>query len=302
MKFTEKDVSPDIQKNENAIIKRISLVSIIGNAVLSGFKLFAGIFGRSGAMISDAVHSFSDVLTTVIAAVGVKLSKRGADKEHPYGHERLESIASLFLGILLLVTGLAIGYKGLSNIFTGNRAELDIPTPLALAAAVISIVIKEGMYRYTYYYAKLINSPAFMADAWHHRSDALSSVGSLIGIGGAMLGFPVMDPIASVVICLFVFKVSFEIGRDAVSKMLDTSRGEEYENRLREYIISLCPELRVDMLQTRTFGNMVYVDLEIALDGDMKLRDAHEIAENIHENVENSFGDIKHIMIHINPK
>lgn len=287
--------------NENSIIKNLSLVSIVGNAVLSGFKMFAGIYGHSGAMVSDAIHSMSDVVTTIIAFLGVKISKKPADKEHPYGHDRLECVAALFLGLILLITGLGVGKVGLTNIFSGDYETLAIPGTIALIAAIVSIAGKEAMYWYTRHYAKLINSAAFMADAWHHRSDALSSIGSLIGIGGAMLGFPVADSVASVVICLFILKVSYDILKDAVRKMLDTSCDPDYEKRLADFISSQEDVRRVDLLHSRMFGNKVYVDLEIALDGALSLHDAHLIAEQIHTNVEQSFPEIKHIMIHVNP-
>ncbi len=287
--------------NESAVIRRISLVGIIGNIILCAFKLFAGITGRSGAMVSDAVHSLSDVFATLIAYLGVKLSKKGADEAHPYGHERLECIASLILGLILLATGIGIGKVGLENILSRDYSQLAAPGGIALAAAVVSIAAKEGMYWYTRHYAKLLNSAAFMADAWHHRSDAFSSVGSLIGIGGAMLGFPVLDPAASVVICLLILKVAFDILQDAVNKMLDTSCGEEYERKLRDYISGQSDVRSVDLLHTRMFGNKVYVDLEISVDADMALRKAHAVAENVHNNVEKNFPDTKHIMIHVNP-
>lgn len=287
--------------NENAIIKQISLVGIVGNIVLCAFKMFAGIVGKSGAMVSDAVHSLSDVFATFIAFLGVKMSKRGADKAHPYGHERMECIASLILGLILFVTGLGIGKVGLQNIFSGNYEELAIPGAIALVAAIVSIVVKEAMYWYTRHYAKLLNSAAFMADAWHHRSDAFSSIGSLIGIGGAMLGFPVLDAIASVVICLFILKVAFDILLDAVKKMLDTSCGDDYEEKLRDYVLKQKDVAGIDLLHTRMFGNKVYVDLEISVDGNKTFREAHDVAENVHENVEKEFPNTKHIMIHVNP-
>ncbi len=287
--------------DENAVIREVSLVGIIGNIVLCGFKLFAGIVGKSGAMISDAVHSLSDVFATFIAFLGVKMSKRGADEEHPYGHERMECIASLILGLILLATGLGIGKVGLQNIFSGNYDELAVPGVIALAAAVVSIVAKEAMYWYTRHYAKLLNSAAFMADAWHHRSDAFSSIGSLIGIGGAMLGFPVLDAVASVVICLFILKVAYDILTDAVKKMLDTSGGEEYEKKLEDYILRQKGVSGIDMLHTRMFGNKMYIDLEISVDADKSFREAHAIAENVHSNVEKDFPNTKHIMIHVNP-
>ena len=286
---------------EAAIIRKLSFVSIFGNAVLSGFKLFAGIAGNSSAMISDAIHSFSDVLTTLIAWIGVKISKKDSDSAHPYGHERLECIASLLLGAVLLVTGLGIGKVGLTHILSRDYETLAIPSLIALIAAVVSIVGKEAMYWYTRYYAKLIHSSAFLADAWHHRSDAFSSISSLIGIGGAMLGFPVLDSVASVVICLFIIKVSYDILKDAVTKLLDTSCGEEYETKLRDYVSAQGGVVCVDMLHSRMFGNKVYIDLEIQVDGDKPLRDAHAIAEQVHTGVEQHFPDVKHIMIHVNP-
>lgn len=287
--------------NEAAVIRNLSLVSVLGNAVLSGFKLFAGITGHSSAMISDAVHSFSDVLTTLIAWVGVKISKKDSDAEHPYGHERLESIASLLLGLVLLLTGLGIGKAGLETIFSGNYQGLTPPGAIALAAAIVSIVGKEAMYWYTRHYALLIHSSAFLADAWHHRSDAFSSIGSLIGIAGAMLGFPVLDSVASVVICLFILKVSYDIIKDAVTKLLDTSCGAEYEEKLRRFIAGQNGVEGVDLLHTRMFGNKVYIDLEIEVDGDKTLREAHAVAEQVHTDVEGAFPEVKHVMIHVNP-
>ncbi len=287
---------------ESRIIRKISSVGIFGNIVLTAFKLFAGIYGKSGAMVSDAVHSLSDVFATFIAFLGVKISKRSADKTHPYGHERIECLASVILGLILLVTGLAIGKVGLTNIFSGDYANLTIPGVIALVAAVVSIVVKESMYWYTRHYAKVLNSPAFMADAWHHRSDAFSSIGSLIGISGAMLGFPVLDSVASVVICLFILKVAYDILKSAISNMLDTSCGEEYDRKLEEFVVAQDGVVCVDMLHSRAFGNKVYVDLEIEVDGDLKLRDACAISDRVHSSVESNFPEIKHIMIHLNPK
>lgn len=287
--------------NEAAIIRNLSLVSIIGNTLLSGFKIFAGIFGHSGAMISDAIHSFSDVLTTVIAYFGVRISKKAADKAHPYGHERMECVASLILGLMLMITGIGVGKIGIENILSGHYESLAVPGGIALAAAVISIVGKEAMYHYTRYYAKLINSSAFMADAWHHRSDAFSSIGALLGIGGAMLGLPVLDSVASVIICLFILKVAYDILKDAISKMLDTSCGEAYEAQLRSFIEAQDDVVCVDVLHTRMFGNKVYIDLEIEVDGNKLLRESHAVADRVHNSVESNFPNIKHIMVHVNP-
>ena len=304
MKNTAKQTDTVSRKNpidESAAIRKMSFVSVAGNAVLSGFKFFAGVTGNSGAMISDSIHSFSDVITTLIAWIGIKASKKEADAAHPYGHERIECIASLLLGIVLLGTGLGVGKVGLENIFSGNYQALAVPSAIALVAAVVSIVSKEAMYWYTRYYANLIHSSAFLADAWHHRSDAFSSIGSLIGIAGAMMGYPVLDSVASVVICLFIVKASYDILKDGVVKLLDTSCGESYDKKLADYISGQEGVVCVDSLRSRMFGNKVYIDLEIQVDGEKSLREAHQVAERIHDDVEKTFPDVKHIMIHLNP-
>ena len=287
--------------DEKKIVDRLSRVGIFGNILLAAFKLFAGIFGKSGAMVSDAVHSLSDVFATLIAWIGVRLSRRAEDAEHPYGHERLECVASLLLGLILAGTGIGIGWSG-SRKLSGEGGSIEIPTLLPLIAAVISIVVKEGMYRYTMHYAKALDSAAFKADAWHHRSDAISSVGSFIGIGLAKLGLPFMDPVASIIICLLILKVAFDISRDAVYKMLDTSCDNIFEQRLRTFIGSQDGVGRIDLLRTRQFGNRIYVDLEIAVKPDISLRDAHGIAERVHSAVEQEFPNVKHVMIHVNPE
>lgn len=287
--------------DEKTVIRKLSLCSILGNSVLSGFKLFAGIAGHSGAMISDSIHSFSDVLTTFIAWFGVKISRKAPDQAHPYGHERLECVASLLLGAVLLLTGLGVGKSGMENILSGQYETLSTPGLIALVAAVVSIVGKEAMYWYTRYYAKLIHSSAFMADAWHHRSDAFSSIGSLIGIAGARMGFPVLDSVASVVICLFIIKVAYDIMKDAIVKMLDTSCGEEFEHEIRDFVAAQEGVVGVDQLRTRMFGSKIYVDLEVSMDGNETLRQSHETAERIHDQLESRFTDVKHIMIHVNP-
>ncbi|MBR2601368.1 MAG: cation transporter [Clostridia bacterium] len=287
--------------DEKKIFDRLSRVGIFGNVLLAAFKLFAGILGKSGAMVSDAVHSLSDVFATVIAWIGVRLSRRKEDTEHPYGHERLECVASLALGLILAGTGIGIGWSGIRKLLW-DRGSIEIPTMLPLIAAVISIAVKEGMYQYTMHYARMLDSAAFKADAWHHRSDAISSVGSFIGIGMAKLGFPVMDPVASLIICALILKVAFEISRDAVSKMLDTACDNQFEQSLRTFVGAQDGVERIDLLHTRQFGNKIYVDLEIAVESDISLIDAHRIAERVHSAVEREFPNVKHVMIHVNPK
>ena len=287
--------------NETKIINRLSTVGIAGNIALVVFKLYAGIAGHSGAMVSDAVHSLSDVFATLVAYIGVRISKKAPDQDHPYGHDRLECVASMILGMILLATGFGIGLNGVKQIAAGHYEQLAVPSAIALAAAVVSIVSKEVMFWYTRYYAKKLNSSAFMADAWHHRSDALSSVGSLIGIGGAMLGVPVMEPIACVAICLCILKVAYNILKDSIDKMLDTACSPEYEASLRSFIAEQDGVRRVDKLQTRRFGSKIYIDAEIGVVGSISLFEAHAIAESVHNAVEKRDQEIKHIMIHENP-
>ncbi len=289
------------EKEEKAAI-RVSRNSIIINLLLSAAKLTAGIFGGSNAMVSDAVHSASDVFSTIVVMIGVKISHRESDKNHPYGHERLESVAALILAVILGGTGAGIGYRGIQMIVSGAEGKgLAIPTILPLIAAIVSILVKEGMYWYTMETANKIRSDALRADAWHHRSDAMSSIGSFIGILGAKIGFPILDPVAGVVICVFILKAAFDIFRDAVSKMTD----EACDDRTMAAIAGVAKRqagvLRLDDIKTRVFGNKIYVDIEIGVDGDIKLRQAHQIAEKVHTEIEKNFPSVKHCMVHVNP-
>ena len=283
------------------VAMRVSAVSIIANCALTVFKLLAGILAYSGAIISDAIHSASDVFSTVVVIIGIRISRKESDKNHPYGHERLECVAAIVLATILAFTGLGIGYSALRQIAGGDYASLTVPGRLALVAAAVSIVVKEAMYQYTKVHARRIDSGALMADAWHHRSDALSSVGALIGIGGARLGFPILDPVASVVICVFIEKAAYEIFMDAVDKMVDKACDEETEAALRECAAAQEGVLGVDLLHTRVFGNKIYVDIEICADGEETLRRAHETAERVHDSIEKNFPKVKHIMVHVNP-
>lgn len=291
-------------KTENSFQKtatRVAVVSIAGNLVLAGLKLFAGIFAHSSAMISDAIHSASDVFSSFIVIIGVRLSSKGPDKNHPYGHERLECVAATMLAMVLFLTGIGIGIPAFQNILRGSYETLKAPGMLALIAALISIASKEAMFWYTRFNAKKIDSSALMADAWHHRSDALSSVGALIGIGGAMLGYPIMDSIASLVIFLFIAKASYDIFMDAMNKMVDSSCDEETEQQLRDCIMENKNVMGIDLLQTRRFGSKFYVDVEIWADGSITLLEAHNIAEAVHDRIEKRFPNAKHVMVHVNP-
>ena len=300
MEHTENKKQESMDNNQIAM--KVSAVSIVINLVLSVLKLIAGIVAHSGAMVSDAIHSASDVGSTLIVIVGVRLSGKQSDQEHPYGHERMECVSSIILSGLLLATGLGIRISGLENIVKSTSGKaIEIPGMLALIAAVVSIVVKEWMFWYTRGAAKKINSGALMADAWHHRSDAMSSVGAFVGIFGARMGYPILDPIASVVICLLIGKASIDIFRDAVDKMVDRSCDRQTEESIRRTVLSVEGVKRVDLLQTRLFGSKIYVDLEIAADGTQTLDEAHQIAEHVHHAIEHTFPDVKHCMVHVNP-
>lgn len=281
---------------------KVSVISIIGNVFLSIFKFIAGIIGKSNAMISDSIHSLSDVLSTIVVMIGLKLASKKEDVSHPYGHERIECVASFILAIFLFITGLGIGWIGIKTIFFENYGEIKTPTLIALIAAIISIITKEAMYWYTRSVAKKIKSDALMADAWHHRSDALSSIGSLIGIGGAMMGFKLLDSIASIIICLCIIKVSYDIFMDSVDKMVDKACNSDFINKICDLVLSTNGVLNIDLIKTRLFGNKIYIDLEIAANQDLTLKEAHEIAQKVHDKIENNYEDVKHCMVHVNPK
>ena len=286
--------------NMEKIAMKVSIISIIANVVLAAFKLVAGILAHSGAMISDAIHSASDVFSTFVVMIGIKIASKEPDEEHPYGHERMECVAAIILATILCITGLGIGKNALSNI-TGNSGEMAVPGVLALIAAIVSIIVKEAMFWYTRHYAKKIDSGALMADAWHHRSDALSSIGAFIGIIFARMGYVMMDSIACLVICVFIVKAAYDIFKDAIDKMVDKSCSLEVEAEIRTIVMSVDGVKGIDSLSTRLFGNKMYVDIEIRADGEKTLNETHEIAEAVHDSIEAQFEKVKHIMVHVNP-
>ena len=283
------------------IAMRVSVITIIINIVLSIAKIFAGIIANSGAIISDGVHSASDVFSTAIVIVGVNISSKASDDEHQYGHERFECIAALILGAILLVTGLFIGWSGINKIIDGIEGNLSAPGILALAAAFISIVVKEWMYWYTRAAAIKLISGALNAVAWHHRSDALSSIGCFIGVFGARLGLPILDPIASIIICLVIIKVSYDILKDSIYKLIDVSCDEETLNKIKEIVLQQEGVIKIDLIKTRLFGSRIYVDVEICADGKQTLEEAHNIAQKVHDEIERQIPMVKHCMVHVNP-
>ena len=277
---------------------KVSLITIIINIVLFAIKLIAGILGNSSAMISDAIHSLSDVLSTFIVIVGLKISNKESDDRHQYGHERLENVASLILAFILLITGFMIGVNGLKNVYNNTFV---IPNVIALIASIISIILKEWMYWYTIIVAKKYNSDSLKADAWHHRSDALSSIGSLIGISASMLGLLFMDVVAGIIIAIIIIKIAIEIFIDSINKMIDCSCDESTLNKIRYLVLETNGVEGIDDIKTRIFGNKIYIDLEIIADKNITFEEAHNIAHNVHDILEEKIVDVKHCMVHINP-
>lgn len=300
--FFQKGMFYIMQNTGKSLATKVSVNTIIGNIILTVFKLAAGIISHSAAMVSDAIHSASDVFSTVVVIIGVRMSEKKSDADHQYGHERLECVAAVILAIMLGITGGIIGISSFGKISQSLTSEIAIPGEAALIAAVISVAVKEAMFWYTRSAAKKINSGALMADAWHHRSDALSSVGSFFGILGARLGFPVLDPIAGIVICIFIIKVAADIFLDSINKMTDKACDEKTTARIRQLITEEDGVLGIDDLKTRRFGDKIYIDVEILADGNITLTEAHEIAENVHLKIENTLDKVKHCMVHVNPK
>jgi len=290
-----------MKKSHQQIAMRIGRNSIIVNVVLSVFKLFAGIIGNSTAMIADAVHSISDLISTIVVLIGVKLAGQKADKSHPYGHERFECVATLILAVLIASVGIGIGWAGVQAIIEGNYDGLIIPGIVALVAAVVSIIVKEALYWYVRTAAKKIDSSALMADAWHSRADGLSSIGSFIGILGARIGFPVLDSVAAIVICLFILKTALSITMDALGRMTDKACDDETVNNMRNVILAQEHVIGIDQLKTRIAGNIIYVDAEIGVAALATLKEAHDIAHSVHDAIEKEFPKVKHCMVHVNP-
>jgi len=290
-----------MKKSNEQIAMGVARNSILINILLSAFKLFAGLVSQSAAMVSDAVHSITDLFSTLIAIVGIKLANKKPDKEHPYGHERFECVATLMLAALITIVGVGIGWSGLQTILAGEYYQIPVPGLLALVAAVVSIGVKEGVYWYVRAAAKKVDSSALMADAWHSRADGLSSIGSFIGILGARMGFPILDSVAAIVICLFILKTAFSITVDAIGKMTDKACDSETEDEMRKLILEQEFVSGIDEFKTRMFGNKIYVDVDISVEQSTTVKDAHDIAQHVHDAIERKFPKVKHCMVHVNP-
>lgn len=288
--------------------KKIYNVTLIGsavNAVLIVLKFIAGFVGRSSAMVADAVHSLSDFISDVIVLVFVKIAGKPKDKGHEYGHGKFETLATVIIGILLIGAGIGLMINGIETIIRNLNGEiLERPTWLALIAAIVSILSKESLYRYTVSAGKKVNSPAVIANAWHHRSDAISSIGTLIGISGAMfLGekWRILDPIAAIVVSILIIKSGYDIVKPCINELLEASLPEEKENEIVKLVTDVPGIKYVHNLRTRRIGNGIAVDLHAKMDGNLTLTEAHEKATAAEKAIRQKFGDNSIINIHMEP-
>ncbi|HAG42878.1 MAG TPA: cation transporter [Clostridium sp.] len=277
---------------------KVSIVTVIINTVLAIFKVIAGILGKSSAMIADGIHTFSDIATTVVVIIGLKISNKDDDEKHPYGHEKFEPEISKIVSLLLAGTGVFLAYNAIQILLSGN---LDTPKPIALYAALTSIAVKEAMYWYTIITARKVKSIAMEADAWHHRSDAISSVGTLIGIAGARMGFKFLDPVAGIIVSLILIKVGVEFYLKATDQLVDQSADDKVIEQIKEVATSIEGVKKIHDLKTRKFGNKIYVDIEIQVDKRITVEEGHHIADLVHDSIEETIEDVKHCMIHVEP-
>ena len=300
-----------MQKIEDAArekgIYRVTVIGSIVNFLLLVFKFAAGILGHSAAMLADAVHSLSDFVTDIIVIVFVRISAKPQDDDHDYGHGKYETLATAIIGILLLVVGFAILWNGATSIYGYfiNGQPLQEPGMIALIAALLSIAFKEALYQYTVFKAKKLNSQAVIANAWHHRSDALSSIGTAIGIGGAILlgdNWRVLDPIAAVVVSFFIMKVAIQLLLPCVDELLEKSLPAEVEDKIQETILSFSDVSSPHHLRTRRIGNYYAIEVHVRMDGKTSLEEAHRTATAIEMKLKEMFGPKTHVGIHLEPK
>ena len=289
--------------------KKIYKVTLVGgavNVILLLFKFVAGIVGHSAAMVADAIHSLSDFVTDIIVLVFVRISGKPEDKSHDYGHGKYETLAMTIIGMALFAVAIGIVYSGMTNIIAwANGTQLAAPGMLALWAALLSVLLKEGVYRYSMVKARQLNSQAVEANAWHHRSDALSSIGTAVGIGGAIfLGqrWTVLDPIASVIVGLFIVKVSVDLLRNGIGDLMEQSLPDVIEDEILGLVASLPDVVEPHELRTRRIGNHYAIELHILMDGDIPLREAHDKASEVEDLLRERYGEETHVVVHVEPK
>ena len=290
----------------NKEIYKVTLVGSVINVVLLLFKFIAGFLGHSAAMIADAVHSLSDFVTDIVVLIFVRISGKPKDKSHDYGHGKYETLATTIIGLALLVVAIGILYSGTTKIISWANGEiLAAPGMLALWAALLSILLKEGVYRYSMIKARELNSQAVEANAWHHRSDALSSIGTAVGIGGAIfLGqhWTVLDPIASVIVGIFIVKVSVDLLRNGIGDLMEQSLPDAVEEEILNLVASLPGDVKPHDLRTRRLGNHYAIELHILMEGDISLKEAHDKASEVEDLLRDHYGEETHVAVHVEPK
>ena len=287
-------------------LTKVTLVGSLGNLVLLAFKFVAGIVGHSAAMVADAVHSLSDFITDLIVLVFVRIGAKPQDAGHDYGHGKFETLATLFVALALVGAAIGIIVSGAVKFAHWLQGEtLQMPGTLALWAALLSILVKEVLYRYTAAAGKRLDSPAVVANAWHHRSDALSSIGAAVGIGGALLlgqKWAVLDPLASIVVGAMLVKVAWELLKVSTGELTDSSLPEEMEKEIEELICSFPQVSEPHNLRTRRIGNRIAIEAHVRMDGDLNLRDAHDVITDMEHKIRERFGPATLVTIHMEPR
>lgn len=283
----------DLQKNTGV---KVIVVGAAANLVLAVLKIAAGIVGRSTAMVADGIHSLSDLLTDGVVLFAHKIGQIPADENHPYGHGRAETLGATLVGAVIMVAGLGLAYGSWEIISTD---AFRTPTWPALAAAVISIAVKEFLFRYTLAAGETTKSPSLVANAWHHRSDALSSIAALIGIGGAMAGYPIMDPVAAIVVAVMILKVGYNIAFSGLSDLMDTALSEEETRRIQTMINGMPGVVQTHNLRTRRIGGEVLMDVQILVDPQVSVTEGHHIAENVRRKLIRAMDNVQDILVHV---
>jgi cation diffusion facilitator family transporter len=278
--------------------RKNTLVALAINIGLFVFKMVAGVLGRSQAMVTDAFETLADIVSTFVVLFGLRLAARPKDTDHPYGHGKFETMAAAVCTLFLLVFGFAFMYRGVFSALTHYRT---IPTFLPLIAAVFSIVFKEGLYRYTIRTGRRINSPALIASAWHHRSDAISSIPTFVGILGARIGFPFMDPLAAAVTSVFILRIGLDIGRGVFAELVESSVDESTLNQIRAVVSSVTEVRRAHDLAARRLGPDILVEMHILVDGNLSVQKGHQIADEVEHHLKQQVPGVSRVTIHVDP-
>ncbi|HCJ58585.1 cation diffusion facilitator family transporter [Lutispora sp.] len=296
---TKKNLEGNSKHDEDfKTAEKWAIIGVVGNLVLTAFKAFAGIVGGSSAMVADAMHSASDIIASAVVYISLKIAKKPADEEHPFGHGKAEAISAAIVGLMLIAAGIQILRTAYASISSGS---LHAPGIIALYAAVISIVVKEAMYRVTYKVGKRINSPSTIANALDHRSDAFSSIATFIGIGGAILGYPIMDPIAGGLVALFILKMGYDIVVDATNQIMDKSPEKEKIGLIKEAVLNTPGVESAHGIRMRQSGPFYLIDLDICVDKGVSLDEAHKIGDIARDNVYKALDKVYEVRVHVDP-